>query len=171
MSIMDPLKQVQRLRRAHERRERDTGQDRLPPGQVITSKFPVLHHGGIPQIDLETWRLEVWALVEEPREFTWEELMQLPRQRQVCDIHCVTRWSKLDTVWEGIPGSMRGPSTDCWGDSSNPCRKSNRQVKTWAIEEHFATHKEKNDENSGSESVKLKCRGFQERAGLAGLLS
>jgi DMSO/TMAO reductase YedYZ molybdopterin-dependent catalytic subunit len=45
----------------------------------------------------------VWGLVEEPREFTWEELAELPRKRQVCDIHCVTLWSKLDTVWEGVP--------------------------------------------------------------------
>jgi DMSO/TMAO reductase YedYZ molybdopterin-dependent catalytic subunit len=103
MSILDPLKRVQRLRRADQRREHDAGQDRLPPGQVITHKFPVLSYGSTPPIDLKVWRLTVWGLVEEPREFTWEEFTQLPKQRQVCDIHCVTRWSKLDTVWEGVP--------------------------------------------------------------------
>jgi DMSO/TMAO reductase YedYZ molybdopterin-dependent catalytic subunit len=103
MSILDPLKRVQRLRRADERREHDAGQGRVPPGQVFTYKFPVLHYGSTPHIDLKDWRLKVWGLVEEPREFTWEELVGLPKQRQVCDIHCVTRWSKLDTVWEGVP--------------------------------------------------------------------
>jgi DMSO/TMAO reductase YedYZ molybdopterin-dependent catalytic subunit len=103
MSKFDPLKRVQRLRRADQRREHDAGQDRLPPGQVITHKFPVLTYGSTPRIDLKDWRLKVWGLVAEPRQFTWEEFMQLPTRRQVCDIHCVTRWSKLDTVWEGVP--------------------------------------------------------------------
>jgi DMSO/TMAO reductase YedYZ molybdopterin-dependent catalytic subunit len=102
MSILDPLKRVQRLRRAGERREHDAGQGRVPPGQVLTYKFPVLHYGSTPRVDPKDWRLKVWGLVEEPREFTWEEFMELPRQRQMCDIHCVTRWSKLDTVWEGV---------------------------------------------------------------------
>jgi DMSO/TMAO reductase YedYZ molybdopterin-dependent catalytic subunit len=103
MSIFDPLKRVQRLKRADQRREHDAGRGRLPPGQAITHKFPVLTYGSTPHIDLKDWRLKVGGLVAEPREFTWEEFMQLPRQRQVCDIHCVTRWSKLDTVWEGVP--------------------------------------------------------------------
>jgi DMSO/TMAO reductase YedYZ molybdopterin-dependent catalytic subunit len=103
MSFLDPFKRVQRLRNADRRREHDPGRGRLPPGQVITAKFPVLSYGSTPRIDLKEWRLKVWGLVEEPREWTWEEFMQLPRQRQVSDIHCVTRWSKLDTVWEGVP--------------------------------------------------------------------
>jgi DMSO/TMAO reductase YedYZ molybdopterin-dependent catalytic subunit len=103
MSNLDPLKRVQRLRRADERREHNAGQGSVPPGQVLTYKFPVLHYGSTPHIDPNDWRLKVWGLVEEPREFTWEELMGLPKQRQVCDIHCVTRWSKQDTVWEGVP--------------------------------------------------------------------
>lgn len=103
MKFENPLKRVERLRRANERRERDAGSGRLPPGQKETKKFPVLSATLTPDISLETWRLRVWGLVEEPREFTWDEMMQLPRQRQVNDIHCVTRWSKLDTVWEGVP--------------------------------------------------------------------
>lgn len=103
MSNLDPLKRVQQLRRADQRRQHEGSRDRLPPGQVITPKFPVLTYGGTLHINLKDWRLRVWGLVDEPREFTWEELMQLPARRQVCDIHCVTRWSKLDTVWEGVP--------------------------------------------------------------------
>ena len=103
MRFENPLKRVERLRRAHERRDWDAGSSRLPPGQVETKKFPVLSASATPDISLETWRLRVWGLVAEPREFTWDEMMQLPRQRQVNDIHCVTRWSKLDTVWEGVP--------------------------------------------------------------------
>ena len=102
MPILDPLKQVQRLRRADRRREHGPSQGRLPPGQVLTQKFPVLHYGSTPRVDLKDWRLKVWGLVEEAREWTWEEFLELPRQRQVCDIHCVTRWSKLDTTWEGV---------------------------------------------------------------------
>ena len=83
MSRFDPLKRVQRLRRADQRREHGPGQDRLPPGQVLTPKFPVLHYGNTPHIDPKDWRLKVWGLVEEPRELTWEEFMGLPRQRQV----------------------------------------------------------------------------------------
>jgi DMSO/TMAO reductase YedYZ molybdopterin-dependent catalytic subunit len=103
MPTLDPLKRVQRLRRADQRREHGPSQGHLPPGQVLTQKFPVLHYGNTPHIDLKDWRLKVWGLVEEPREWTWEEFMGLPRQRQLCDIHCVTRWSKLDTVWVGVP--------------------------------------------------------------------
>jgi len=103
MPILDPLKRVQSLRRADQRREHKAGQGRIPPGQAITHKFPVLSFGSTPHLDLNAWRLKVWGLVAEPREFTWAEFRQLPRQRQVCDIHCVTRWSKLDTAWEGVP--------------------------------------------------------------------
>jgi len=103
MSILDPIKRVQRLRNADQRREHSPGRDRVPPGQVLSEKFPVLTYGPTPGISLKDWRLKIWGLVEEPRQFTWDEFMQLPRKRQVVDIHCVTRWSKLDTVWEGVP--------------------------------------------------------------------
>jgi DMSO/TMAO reductase YedYZ molybdopterin-dependent catalytic subunit len=102
MSIWDPVERVQRLRRADDRRARDMGVGRLPPGQVLTQKFPVLTYGGTPRIDLKLWRFQVWGLVKE-KEWTWDEFVALPRQTQTCDVHCVTRWSKLDTTWEGIP--------------------------------------------------------------------
>jgi DMSO/TMAO reductase YedYZ molybdopterin-dependent catalytic subunit len=103
MSIWDPIQRVQRLRRADEHRERDMGVGRLPPGQVLTQKFPVLTYGGTPRIDLNRWRFQVWGLVDEDKEWTWEEFLALPHKTQTCDIHCVTRWSKLDTTWEGLP--------------------------------------------------------------------
>jgi len=75
---------------------------RLPPGQALTNRFPVLHYGPVPKVDLSTWDFRIWGEVEQPLRFTWEEFNQLPRTRIVLDIHCVTRWSKLDTEWEGV---------------------------------------------------------------------
>ena len=76
---------------------------RLPPGQIITRKWPVLHFGTVPTVDLATWRFEVQGAVEQPLTLTWEELQALPHQQTVCDIHCVTRWSRYDNAFEGVP--------------------------------------------------------------------
>jgi DMSO/TMAO reductase YedYZ molybdopterin-dependent catalytic subunit len=76
---------------------------RVPPGQSITRKWPVLHYGDIPPVDLARWRFEVEGLVEHPVSLTWDELTAFPRRTTLCDIHCVTRWSKLDNRFEGIP--------------------------------------------------------------------
>lgn len=76
---------------------------RLPPGQVATRAWPVLHHGEVPRVDLGAWRLTVDGLVENPLSLTFEELSALPRQKRVNDVHCVTHWSKLDNEWEGVP--------------------------------------------------------------------
>jgi len=76
---------------------------RLPPGQIVTVKWPVLHYGTVPKVDLATWRFRVWGAVDQPFELTWDELMRLPRQETLCDIHCVTRWSRYDNVFGGIP--------------------------------------------------------------------
>jgi DMSO/TMAO reductase YedYZ molybdopterin-dependent catalytic subunit len=75
---------------------------RLPPGQVKTEKWPVLHYGSVPRVDLATWELRVDGLVEEPQRWTWEQFRSLPRVRVQSDIHCVTRWSRYDNVWEGV---------------------------------------------------------------------
>jgi DMSO/TMAO reductase YedYZ molybdopterin-dependent catalytic subunit len=64
--------------------------------------FPVLHYGSVPKVDIGSWDFRVYGLVEEERVCTYEELMDLPRTKIVLDIHCVTRWSKLDTEWEGV---------------------------------------------------------------------
>jgi DMSO/TMAO reductase YedYZ molybdopterin-dependent catalytic subunit len=76
---------------------------RLPPGQIITQKWPVLHYGTVPKVDLERWRFQVSGAVERPFELTWAELQAMPHQETACDIHCVTRWSRYDNVFEGVP--------------------------------------------------------------------
>ncbi len=80
----------------------DTGNERVPPGQVLTQKFPVLHYGPIPRVDLARWDFRVWGEVEQPVTWTWAEFSALPQTDLVLDIHCVTRWSKLDTHWQGV---------------------------------------------------------------------
>lgn len=87
-------------RREEDDRYREAG--RLPPGQAPTNKFPVLHYGPVPKFNPETWDFRVWGEVETPLTFTWEEFNQLPRTSVTMDIHCVTRWSKFDTRWEGV---------------------------------------------------------------------
>ncbi len=75
---------------------------RVPPGQYLTEKFPVLHYGSVPGVDLATWDFRVYGEVDNPFRLTWSEFQALPRKRVSTDIHCVTRWSKLDTRWEGV---------------------------------------------------------------------
>lgn len=77
---------------------------RVPPGQYVTEKFPVLHYGSVPQyVNLEaTWDLRVWGEIESPARLSFKEFRALPTIAVVTDIHCVTRWSKLDTRWEGV---------------------------------------------------------------------
>ncbi len=104
MSILDPIKRVQRLRQAQPKREQDLNlRERIPPGQYHTDKFPVLTYGPTPRIDLNTWRLKLFGLVEEPLELAWDDFTAMPPKTITVDIHCVTRWSKLDTIWEGVP--------------------------------------------------------------------
>jgi DMSO/TMAO reductase YedYZ molybdopterin-dependent catalytic subunit len=87
-------------RRQREEGAKQTG--RLPPGQSLTEQFPILHYGSIPAFDPKTWTLSVKGLVEQPVTWTWDEFNKLPRRSVTMDIHCVTRWSKLDTGWEGV---------------------------------------------------------------------
>jgi DMSO/TMAO reductase YedYZ molybdopterin-dependent catalytic subunit len=77
--------------------------ERIPPGQYKTDKFPVLHYGSIPSTDLAKWDFRVFGAVDSPFTLTWDEFKALPRRQVRTDIHCVTRWTKLDTVWEGVP--------------------------------------------------------------------
>ena len=76
---------------------------RTPPGQYLTEKFPILHYGSTPKTNLATWDLRVFGLVGAPFTLTWDQFKALPRKSITVDIHCVTRWSKLDTAWEGVP--------------------------------------------------------------------
>jgi DMSO/TMAO reductase YedYZ molybdopterin-dependent catalytic subunit len=87
-------------RRKEEDRVRAEG--RLPPGQSLTQKFPVLHYGPVPMFDAATWDFRVWGEVAEEKRWSWDEFNQLPRTSIKMDLHCVTRWSKFDTVWEGV---------------------------------------------------------------------
>jgi DMSO/TMAO reductase YedYZ molybdopterin-dependent catalytic subunit len=88
-------------RREQEERVRTEG--RLPPGQSLTQKFPVLHYGPTPRYpDLSQWDLRVFGLVEEEKVFSFQDLLDMPRTQVMVDIHCVTRWSKFDTAWEGV---------------------------------------------------------------------
>lgn len=82
--------------------ERVQKEGRLPPGQSLTNRFPVLHYGPVPKFTPATWNLRVFGEVEQEITWTWDEVNQLPRTRIKMDIHCVTRWSKFDTEWEGI---------------------------------------------------------------------
>ena len=75
---------------------------RLPPGQYLTEKWPVLHAGGIPDIDLANWDFSVWGEVDNPIRLTWEEFDRLPKTTVTQDIHCVTRWSRFDATFEGV---------------------------------------------------------------------
>jgi DMSO/TMAO reductase YedYZ molybdopterin-dependent catalytic subunit len=75
---------------------------RLPPGQSRTEKWPVLDASGPPDIDLNRWKLKIGGLVASPVEWNWEEFGKLPRVKVFSDFHCVTRWSRLDNLWEGV---------------------------------------------------------------------
>lgn len=76
--------------------------ERIPPGQSETRKWPVLDASGPPHIDLSRWQLAVGGLVARPVRWNWEEFQSLPRVKVLADFHCVTRWSRLNNVWEGI---------------------------------------------------------------------
>ena len=75
---------------------------RLPPGQALTEKFPVLHYGAVPEFEPAKWDFKVWGEVETPFELSYEDFMRLPRVKVTFDLHCVTRWSKFNTQWEGV---------------------------------------------------------------------
>jgi DMSO/TMAO reductase YedYZ molybdopterin-dependent catalytic subunit len=87
-------------RRKDEERVKNEG--RLPPGQSLTQKFPVLTYGPNARFDPVTWDLRVFGEVEKEMRWSWEEFLALPTVTLTCDIHCVTRWSKFDTTWEGV---------------------------------------------------------------------
>ena len=76
--------------------------ERLPPGQYSESGFPVLTAGPTPRIDPDAWGFRVDGMVAEQREWTWDEFQQLPHEQVPCDIHCVTKWSKLGTSFDGV---------------------------------------------------------------------
>lgn len=87
-------------RRAKE--EKLSREGRLPPGQSLTQKFPILHYGPVAQFNPATWKFRIWGEVEKEINLTWDEFSKLPQTEIVMDIHCVTRWSMFDTLWSGV---------------------------------------------------------------------
>jgi len=87
-----------------ERKVEQAGYDpaRLPPGQYLTEKWPVLHAGTVPQTDLASWDFRVFGEVEQPVTLSWDEFGALPAREITTDIHCVTRWSRFDTSFKGV---------------------------------------------------------------------
>jgi DMSO/TMAO reductase YedYZ molybdopterin-dependent catalytic subunit len=84
------------------RRRPDVDPSRVPPGQYVTPDFPVLSIGPTPRVSLDDWSFTIRGAVDEPVSWTWEELNALPSETFTVDIHCVTKWSKLDTTWTGV---------------------------------------------------------------------
>src|SRR5947209_16652120 len=88
-----------------ERRELEKkakAEGRLPPGQSLTLKWPVLHEGSVPRFDPAKWDFKTSGQVEEPVRLTWEQFRALPQTETTSDFHCVTRWSRLDNRWKGV---------------------------------------------------------------------
>ncbi|MBC7242835.1 MAG: sulfite oxidase-like oxidoreductase [Anaerolineae bacterium] len=77
--------------------------ERLPPGQYLEDEMPVLHYGPVPRFDPKTWDFRVFGLVANPLQLRYDDILAMPAKRIVADVHCVTHWSVLDTVWEGVP--------------------------------------------------------------------
>jgi DMSO/TMAO reductase YedYZ molybdopterin-dependent catalytic subunit len=75
---------------------------RVPPGQHVVNDFPVLSAGPTPRVPLSEWTFSIVGEVDEPKVWTWEEFRKLPSESVTVDIHCVTKWSKLDTTWRGV---------------------------------------------------------------------
>ena len=84
------------------RRRPESDPARIPPGQYFTPDFPVLSAGPTPHTPLDEWSLTVHGAVDEPVSWTWDELLALPQETVTVDIHCVTKWTKLDTTWTGV---------------------------------------------------------------------
>jgi len=87
-------------RKQAERKKREEG--KLPPGQSLTLKWPVLHYGSVPRFDPATWDFRVYGLVGSPFKLTWDEFNRLPKIDSSSDFHCVTRWSRFDNRWNGV---------------------------------------------------------------------
>jgi len=86
----------------HGRRRSDVDPARVPPGQYVTADFPVLSAGPTPHTSLADWTFEIRGAVDEPVSWSWDEFLALPSETPTLDIHCVTKWSKLDTAWRGV---------------------------------------------------------------------
>src|SRR5919202_1926765 len=86
----------------HGRRRTDVDPARVPPGQYVTADFPVLSAGPTPHTPTDSWTLRIDGEIDEPLEWSFDELLALPSETFTVDIHCVTKWTKLDTTWTGV---------------------------------------------------------------------
>lgn len=88
--------------------QRGSPEQRTPPGQTLTVKWPVLHYGNVPKVDPHRaeWRLRIFGLVDEPYELSYAEIRALPAVDVVCDMHCVTHWSRLNNTFTGVPTKL-----------------------------------------------------------------
>ena len=93
------------LKRPDQVKEAPNQGERVPPGQFLSNKFPVLTYGSSPKVDLKQWKIRVFGLVEEELELDWEKFTQVDWVAVTADFHCVTQWSALDNAWEGVPFS------------------------------------------------------------------
>jgi len=102
------MQQSNRLRIISPDTRRGAPKERTPPGQSLTSKWPVLHYGGVPQVDPNSpdWRLRVFGLCENEYELSYPEIRELPAVDVFCDMHCVTHWSRLDNTFTGVPTKL-----------------------------------------------------------------
>ena len=105
------------------RRPPEADPSRIPPGQYLTPDFPVLSAGPTPQTPLDQWSLSLDGSIDQSRRWSWEEFLALPSEEVTADIHCVTKWSKLDTTWTGVPidtllegVAARGRYVTAWSD-------------------------------------------------------
>ena len=125
------------------RRSVGVERERVPPGQYVTQDFPVLSAGPTPHQAIESWSFEIRGEVDEPRSWTWEQFTALPSQRVTVDIHCVTKWSKLDTSWTGVSLDtlLEGVTTQAeyvvaWSDgdyTTNVPLADLRQGRAWIV--------------------------------------
>jgi DMSO/TMAO reductase YedYZ molybdopterin-dependent catalytic subunit len=100
MPTSDPTPSARRWFEGRPRASADPA--RVPPGQYVTSDFPVLSAGPTPRSPVDQWTFEIAGAVDPPRRWTWDEFRALPKEAVTVDIHCVTGWSKLDTTWTGV---------------------------------------------------------------------
>ncbi len=101
--MIDPKTRVEKLKRATLTRKPDPDpENRIPPGQYLTDKFPVLTRGPTPKINLDTYQFRTYGLITEEKTWTYNNFMALPQIEITTDFHCVTRWSQLDNTWQGV---------------------------------------------------------------------
>jgi len=130
----------------HGRRRDDADPSRLPPGQYLTPDFPVLSAGPTPHTALDEWSLTIQGAVDEAASWTWDEFHALPAETFTVDVHCVTKWSKLDTTWTGVSVDtlLEGVSTEAefvtaWSDGDYTTNLPLEDVsdgKAWVVYEY-----------------------------------